>query len=149
MTPVVRPMRLEDISRIVRFDREILGQSLGEETLENELRQNLFCHFFVMEDAQTQEFLGHVGLWIDAPLASVLNLYVIPEHQHQGLGRILMDFVIALLQEKGINTLTLEVRMNNEIAKTMYHRFGFEEVAVRKNYYADGEDAYLMLKNIE
>jgi ribosomal-protein-alanine N-acetyltransferase len=149
MKPLIREMRKEDIPNIVYNDRRILGQSLGEETLETELAQNLFSKFFVMEDEQTHQFIGHVGLWIDVPLASILNLYIVPEFQHHGLGSILLEFVLGYLHDTSISTLTLEVRKSNEIAKNMYHHYGFAEAAVRKNYYADGEDAYLMLKILD
>jgi len=149
MKPYIRVMRQEDIPIIVFNDRRILGQSLGEETLKNELEENLLTKFFVMEDLDDRSFLGHVGLWIDAPLAAVLNFYIVPEHQHRGLGTILMDFIIGYLKDLSVNTLTLEVRKSNEIAKNMYHQYGFGEVSIRKNYYADGEDAFLMLKNID
>jgi ribosomal-protein-alanine N-acetyltransferase len=122
---------------------------LGEETLESELAENRFTQFFVMEDETTHEFLGHVGVWIDVPLAAILNFYVVPERQRQGLGSLLMDFILNYLQTHQINTLTLEVRKSNECAQNMYKHYGFAEVSIRKNYYVDGEDALLMLKNIE
>lgn len=149
MKPLIRPMNKEDIPLIVFNDRRILGQSLGESTLESELEENIFTRFFVMEDEENHQLLGHIGIWIDVPLASILNFYVVPEHQHSGLGRILMNYILDYLHENNVNTLTLEVRKSNEIAQNMYRQFGFTQVSVRKNYYADGEDAYLMLKNIE
>jgi ribosomal-protein-alanine N-acetyltransferase len=149
MKPAIRPMRREDIPNIVYNDRRILGQSLGEETLENELKENAFTRFFVMEDEESGQFLGHIGIWIDIPLASILNLYVVPEHQHHRLGSVLMDFILDYLKNNDVNTLTLEVRKSNDIAMNMYHQYGFEAVAIRRNYYADGEDAFLMLKNID
>jgi len=149
MKPVIRMMVKADIPQIVFNDRRILGQTLGEDTLASELEENIFTQFFVMEDEETKQLLGHVGIWIDIPLAAILNLYVVPEHQHSGLGSILMNFILAYVKEKNVNTLTLEVRKSNEVAKHLYHQFGFMEVSIRKNYYADGEDAFLMLKNIE
>lgn len=148
MKPIIRAMRGDDIPNIVFNDRRILGQSLGEETLSSELAENQFTRFFVMEDALTQRFLGHIGVWIDVPLASILNFYVVPEEQHKGLGSNLMDFILDFLKKAGVNTLTLEVRQSNEIAKAMYRQYGFSFVSIRKNYYSDGEDADLMLKNL-
>ena len=41
--------------------------------------------------------------------------------------------------------LSLEVAANNEPAQTLYRRFGFAPVGVRKNYYpVTGEDAIVM-----
>lgn len=149
MIPIVRPLERKDIPVLVFNDRRILGQSLGEEAFLAELDGNPFSRFFILEDSETKEFLGHIGIWIDPPLASILNFYVIPEKQHHGLGKILMDFIIRVLREEMVNTITLEVRQSNETAKTMYRQYGFKEVAIRKNYYSNGENADLMLKNID
>ena len=43
--------------------------------------------------------------------------------------------------------ITLEVRVSNEIARNLYKKFGFREVALRKFYYGD-EDAILMEKQV-
>ena len=45
----------------------------------------------------------------------------------------------------GIRHLTLEVRVGNDAAQSLYRRFGFAPVGVRRNYYAEtGEDAIIM-----
>jgi ribosomal-protein-alanine N-acetyltransferase len=102
-----------------------------------------------MEDEDTREFYGHVGLWLDPPRAQVMNLYVVPEHRHAGLGRFLMEFMLAFLKSRDVDTLTLEVRPTNTIAISYYRSFGFTKATVRKHYYEDGEDADLMLLNIQ
>ena len=37
---------------------------------------------------------------------------------------------------------------NNEIAVNLYSKFNFEKVAVRKKYYNNIDDAYLMVKKV-
>lgn len=147
MNTVIRFMNENDIPFVVKYDRQILGQSLGEETYKNELEQNPFSYYFVMENPDNKAFLGHVGIWIDTPLGQILNIYIIPEMQMIGLGSKLMNFVIDFLKEHQVTTLTLEVRQSNNLAKNFYQKFGFQKVAVRKQYYENGEDADLMLKN--
>jgi ribosomal-protein-alanine N-acetyltransferase len=45
----------------------------------------------------------------------------------------------------GVRHLSLEVAANNEPAQTLYRRFGFVPVGVRKNYYpVIGQDALIM-----
>lgn len=39
------------------------------------------------------------------------------------------------LRKKGIQTLWLEVRESNSIARRLYEKQGFNEVDIRKNYY--------------
>ena len=66
-----------------------------------------------------------------------------PEQRGRGLGTRLM---LALAEEAlaaGSSHLTLEVRVSNEAAQRLYHRFGFETVGLRRHYYRD-EDALIM-----
>lgn len=149
MNPFVRPMRLEDVNAIIALDREILGHTLGEDTLRNELNENPFAHYFVMEDETTKQVIGHIGLWIDVPNAQILNFYIYPKLQNNGLGSSLMQFTLGYLDANSIENVTLEVRPSNLKAIHLYRKYGFEQVATRRNYYDNGEDAYLMLKRID
>jgi ribosomal-protein-alanine N-acetyltransferase len=147
MTPLIRPMAHEDIEHIVLLDREILGQSLGEATFAAELVDNPFNRYFVMTD-DFGAILGHIGLWLDPPLAQILNFYIVPKHQQNGYGTRLFAFALEECIRRQVDTVTLEVRPTNANAIRFYQRFGFAKVSVRKQYYADGEDADLMLLNV-
>jgi ribosomal-protein-alanine N-acetyltransferase len=49
---------------------------------------------------------------------------------------------------RGANRSTLEVRERNTVAHNLYLKYGFEDVAMRKNYYSDnGENAVIMWAN--
>ncbi|HEI8866733.1 ribosomal protein S18-alanine N-acetyltransferase [Serratia sp. AKBS12] len=79
--------------------------------------------------------------------ATLFNIAIDPQWQRRGFGRALLDALIAQLESRGILTLWLEVRASNAGAIALYHRLGFNEVTVRRNYYpsADGrEDAIVM-----
>ncbi|MDP3130598.1 MAG: ribosomal protein S18-alanine N-acetyltransferase [Bacillota bacterium] len=147
MKPIIRFMSIDDIPKIVAEDRRILGQTLGEKTLRTELADNPFTEYYVLEDKVTKAFYGHVSVWIDTPLAQIINIYIVPEQQRAGLGTFLIEFVLTLLKSRGCNTLTLEVRPTNAAAIAFYQKFGFTKMTVRKQYYEDGEDADLMLLN--
>lgn len=149
MMPTIRKMRLDDIPEVVRMDKIVLGHTLGEDTLTNEITANPFAHYFVLEDADSEQLLGHIGLWIDSPNAQVMNFYLMPENQHHGFGIMLFDYILQYLQLYSVLNLTLEVRESNLRAIRFYERLGFEKVAKRNHYYDDGEDALLMLKKCE
>ena len=73
----------------------------------------------------------------------VMNVAVAPERRRVGVARNL----IARLLEEGGGRLpfTLEVRVSNRPAITMYERLGFRSAGVRPRYYRDnGEDALIM-----
>ncbi len=75
------------------------------------------------------------------------NIQVNEEHRNKGIGTKLMAHLISLAIEYRVENITLEVRMSNEIARELYKKFGFREVALRKYYYGD-EDGILMEKNV-
>ena len=75
------------------------------------------------------------------------NIVVLEECRGTGIGTKLMAHLISLAIEYHVDNITLEVRVSNEIARELYKRFGFREVALRKYYYGD-EDGILMEKNV-
>lgn len=61
------------------------------------------------------------------------------------LGACLLESMINLLSDKGCRKLTLEVRASSLPAKNLYLKYGFKELAVRKNFYKSPcEDGILM-----
>jgi ribosomal-protein-alanine N-acetyltransferase len=78
----------------------------------------------------------------------LLNITVRPDLQGQGLGRLLLNKVIALAHDANAHSILLEVRPSNEHALAVYRHCGFKQVGIRKNYYPAGsasrEDAMVM-----
>ncbi len=75
------------------------------------------------------------------------NIKVDEEYQKQGIGTKLLAHLISLAIEYHVQNITLEVRVSNEVARHLYKKMGFREVALRKYYYGN-EDGILMEKNI-
>jgi ribosomal-protein-alanine N-acetyltransferase len=75
------------------------------------------------------------------------NIKVDEEYQNQGIGTKLMEYLINIAIKNHVMNITLEVRVSNNIARKLYKKFGFREVALRKYYYGD-EDGILMEKNV-
>jgi len=69
------------------------------------------------------------------PEAEILTICVHKNKQQQGLGKLLLQYVIAKLKEQGIEKIFLEVRASNKIAINLYQRLGFMQIGLRKNYY--------------
>ena len=67
------------------------------------------------------------------------------DYQRCGYSNVLMEHLIAYCRDNNVSTIFLEVNRNNSKAISLYHKFGFVEYSVRKNYYGDN-DAILMKK---
>ncbi|HWR13322.1 MAG TPA: ribosomal protein S18-alanine N-acetyltransferase [Terriglobales bacterium] len=68
------------------------------------------------------------------------NVAVVPDRQKKGIGQALMHVLVDLAQRCGAEAIHLEVRESNSYARTLYERCGFQQLAVRKNYYSGPEE---------
>ncbi|GGD95199.1 ribosomal-protein-alanine acetyltransferase [Tsuneonella deserti] len=64
----------------------------------------------------------------------LLLIAVHPSHRGRGLGRRLLDQVIADARQRGAERVFLEMRSNNP-AERLYRAAGFEPIGRRKDYY--------------
>ena len=66
------------------------------------------------------------------------------EYQHKGIATEMLEYMIEKC--KTIENITLEVSTKNIKAINFYHKNGFIDVSIRKNYYSDGSDAIMMMR---
>lgn len=137
-------MHISDVSVIVKYDMIMMGETLGPETIKNHLENNALMKYFIMEAQDTKEIVGQMSLWIDIDKAQINNFYILKKYQRMNLGKMFVEYIMSYLKANQIEEVTLEVRKSNEVAIKLYERFDFKVVSVRKNYYSNGEDAYLM-----
>ncbi|MBQ7503643.1 ribosomal protein S18-alanine N-acetyltransferase [bacterium] len=88
--------------------------------------------------------IGAIGIWVFFDEAEIATVTVHPDWQGRGIGTRLMAEAVRQAVNEGVDKATLEVRVDNEPALSIYKRFGFKKVHVRRRYYANGEDAFLM-----
>ncbi len=92
-----------------------------------------------------EELAGYIGFMIVDDEAHMTTLATAPAFQRAGVATTLIVDGIRTLRADGVKHLSLEVAANNTPAQTLYRRFGFAPVAVRKNYYpVTGQDALVM-----
>ena len=72
---------------------------------------------------------------------------MIESYQNQHIGSKLIEYMIKDCTRNKVNSITLEVKINNINAIHLYKKKGFVEVAIRKGYY-QGIDAVLMEKEV-
>lgn len=92
-----------------------------------------------------EHIVGLAGLWMMAGEAHITNIAVRPAYQRRGIGEQLLISLIDLSKELNASILTLEVRASNIAAQSLYSKYGFAGVGLRRGYYTDNrEDAILM-----
>lgn len=92
--------------------------------------------------------IGYGGLWRIFDEGHITNIAVHPEFRRCKAASEILDKMIAMCDQNGIKSLTLEVRKSNLPAQKLYEKYGFRIEGIRKRYYTDsGEDAYIMWRN--
>lgn len=105
-------------------------------------------HFYLVALDDTGSVLGYAGLAGAPPgEAWVNNLAVRQDAQRHGIGRRLLEALLAEAARQGARRVMLEVAADNEAAQKLYAAYGFEAVSVRRGYYQpSNRDALVMIR---
>ena len=97
-----------------------------------------------------EQVVGYVGSQSVLGWADMMNLAVAPEYRRLGVGEKLVTELISQLKDNKVTCLTLEVRLSNASAISLYYKLGFVEVGRRPGYYHNPrEDALILRKEWE
>lgn len=80
--------------------------------------------------------LGYAGLAVQPPdEAWVQNIAVRRDAQRCGVGRALLEALLAEADARGVRAVLLEVAVDNAPAQKLYAGYDFEPVGIRRGYY--------------
>lgn len=133
-----------DLDAVNAIEMQAFQDPWSKQDFINELESNPYSCIYVKEI--NGEVVAYVDLWIAYENAEIANIAVKKEFLHQGIASELMQYCLQKIQQSKCENFTLEVRVSNINAIKLYEKFGFQTVSKRKKYYADGEDAYLMVQ---
>jgi len=172
---VVEPMRLAHIPAIMEIERASFTLPWPESAYHYELTQNDLAHYYVLgprlsspspvrptgwrrlwqtlrpnpdrdvAEAGSPIVWSYGGFWLMYDEAHISTLGVRPEWRGWGWGELLLLTMLEEAHRLGARVATLEVRVSNMPAQSLYLKYRFEQVGRRKGYYADNrEDALIM-----
>lgn len=134
--PEIRLAKHEDLATIESIELEANPTPWTKQALSTSL--NSPNQFYVLCVANiVKAYL--IGLAAGGE-ASLLHIVVKKSEQDQGLATQLLSFWLTHLQKKqSTSECWLEVRQSNVVAQKVYQNLGFEQVSVRKGYYANAD----------
>ncbi|HEY8910115.1 MAG TPA: ribosomal protein S18-alanine N-acetyltransferase [Desulfosporosinus sp.] len=140
---MIRPMLSSDLEVIMDIERVSFSTPWSLESFKAELKDNDYARYFCLE--LNGQVIGYMGLWFILDEGHITNIAIAPDYRGHHWGEFLMRSVMAEMVNQGMERMTLEVRVSNSLALSLYKRLGFTHAGVRKGYYADtGEDALIM-----
>ena len=142
---IVRELEDKDLDEIIRIEETLYVDKWTKEAylrdLENEIAYN-----YVLEHEGV--IIGYYGFWLMFDNIDITKVSIRKEFQGMGLSKLLLKDMFNRISNVEVKTITLEVRVSNIKAIGLYKSFGFKEISIRKNYYNDLEDAYILQKEV-
>ncbi|MEM2635220.1 MAG: ribosomal protein S18-alanine N-acetyltransferase [Nitrososphaerales archaeon] len=141
----VRRCKWEDLNRILEIERTSFNQPYD---------RNVFIYYLMNESerflvAEVNNFVvGYIISSILNNVGLIISLAVDNKWRRKGIGKKLLEVAFQQLSNK-VKRVELQVRVSNESALRFYLNFGFKIEKRIKEYYPDGEDAYLMAKDLD
>ena len=96
----------------------------------------------------SRALLGYAVLGREKGDGLLMALIVRPELRRQGMGSQLLAAVGDCASWLGFDRLRLRVRRSNAPALALYRGMSFVQRSVSRGYYADGEDAIVMIARL-
>lgn len=143
MSFTLRDLAYEDIETLARLEQELFPTDAWPlEMFYAEFFQPDTRRYLVAE--MDGEMVGYAGLMVIDTTADIQTIGVLPRVEGQGIGRAMFTELLTEAARRGADTVMLEVRADNPRAQKLYTRFGFDRIHIRKKYYRDGVDAWVM-----
>ena len=142
---IIRDADLGDLDAIMRLETDTFAtDAWSRDLMAAELASP---NTFYLAAISGDELVGYAGLSSPAgsEQADIQTIAVDPTHRRLGIGRVLLQQLLALAQSRGAADVLLEVRADNPVAQRLYELNGFSAIAVRPRYYQpDDVDAVVM-----
>ncbi len=140
-----RAWQYSDLSAIAALERECFSDPWNHRMLAESFLSGHFYGSLLEEDGAVAAYGGMVvfGEQAQVQLIGVAEMY-----RRCGRGSMILEDLISIAREKGVKHVFLEVRVSNSPALLLYLKHGFSGLYARSRYYADGEDAIVMMKEL-
>jgi ribosomal-protein-alanine N-acetyltransferase len=142
----IRQAELGDLASIVRIEK----QSFDRDAWDREL----FLDYLARSDrsvflvaAIDGTVVGYALAFHSPTRAELHSIAVAPGARGQGIAAALLRRVVLLLSRRGFETVSLNVRLENEAAIRLYRKLGFQRVRRVNGYYEDGAPALRMRRS--
>ena len=151
-----RPFKPSDLEEVIQINRDCLPENYTPLFFMNLYKR--YPQAFIVAEVD-KKLVGYIMCRIETGIPNfrligvtrkghVISIAVLPKHQQKGIGYSLMLEATQAMTEYNAKECYLEVRASNLAAIGLYKKLGFEKSKTLRNYYADGENALLMSRNL-
>jgi ribosomal-protein-alanine N-acetyltransferase len=143
------PMTGTHIDALLPYEREMFGtEAWTRSSYQAELADTRH-RYYVAAQGPAGELVGWAGVMVIGETAQILTVGVVPAARRCGTARRLVAALLDEALRRGALEAFLEVRVDNDAARSLYASEGFAELGLRRGYYDAGRvDAVTMRKDL-
>ena len=139
----IEKLRRRDLRQLLRIENRVFPEPWTPAVFTSELALRKGRLYRAAWDGGAMA--GYIGFLMVDEEAHMTTIATAPEYQRSGVATTMIIDAVRTLRAGGVRHISLEVAANNDAAQSLYRRFGFAPIAVRKNYYpVTGQDALVM-----
>lgn len=141
---IIRKMTADDASAVAEIEKESFSSPWSQEGLLSEV-SNPSAEFYVLE--KDGLIAAYMGMHVVLDECYIANVAVKGSYRKNGYGKALVENALHTAEKKGCAFISLEVRVSNAPAISLYEKCGFEKLGERKDFYSSPkENALIMTK---
>lgn len=126
-----RRMRASDLTEVAALEKSLYAfpWSLGN------FRDSVNAGYDCWTVTHGETVIGYAILMVALDEAHLLNIAIGADWQAQGIGRDFLSHMIGVAKSASCQIVYLEVRPSNLAARRLYRKMGFQQIAIRPDYY--------------
>lgn len=143
----IRRARPSDLPQIVQIERLCFPD---ETAFPPDMFAYLIRHSIALVACEQHgRILGFIMGYTSGSGGAIYTLDVHPQHRRKGIGGMLMAAIEEELRDRDAKAIRLEAALDRPEALQLYHRAGYSERELIRNYYGRGRHAVRMWKRLE
>lgn len=143
-------MKPKDLDAVLAIERIVYPDPWNRWVFVHEMYENPYAHLLLLRTRELwNRLVGYAMMRILSEDAHLTNLAIHPNDWGKGLGKHFLAFIMDYAYRKGGRKMWLEVRKTNLRALRLYSIFGFRFVRELPGYYPNGEDAFVLVTELE
>ena len=144
---IIRNPHIHDVEVMAQIEKESFGDPWSVEVLQETVECFYKTSFCAVAGGRVVSFvicgIEHTGQEVYGHICTIATD---PRYRDLGIGKDLIQHAEAAVIARLATAMQLEVRESNVLAQQFYLKLSYQPVCVFQSYYADGEDALLMMK---
>ncbi|KRM86807.1 ribosomal-protein-alanine acetyltransferase [Lacticaseibacillus thailandensis DSM 22698 = JCM 13996] len=133
---ILRQMTAADIGAALDIERDVYGDTPWDRFVFLSELQKVHSRLYVVAVNMAGRVVAFIGASFHGADSHITNLAVASDCQRHGLGKAMLQAMMAVAEKRHAARMTLEVRTDNANAQQLYRSLGFRDGRIKRNYYA-------------